>query len=885
MSSESRIQPAIHAARAKLSQGRERLRALHEAGALGMQVSQQLTQLFDELVLGLYQDALAQIWETNATSLVGQVALVAHGGYGRADVAPFSDIDLMLLHAAKSEEFVAPLVRKFTYSIFDTGMQLGFSVRTIAQASEMAKADATVFTALAESRLLHGEETLYKKYFDRMKRESMASATVAVNAMVEARDDERAKCGETVYLLEPNVKRSRGGLRDIQLLRWLGYTQHGETDLESLKQMGMLSTADWRRIRDAREFLLRLRNEMHFHAGKPQDVLDRAEQVRIAQRFGYQDQPGMLAVELFMRDYFHHTENVSEIASHTLLKLRPRSAVQRLVEPLLSHRVENDFRVGPTSIWATSGGLAKLRTGVAEVLRLMEFAALYDKPIDQETWDAVRESTQELSETDPPETLDAHVKTRFLELLNQPLRLAQSLRQLHRLRLLEQLIPAVRHTRCLLQFNSFHKYTVDEHTLRAVEIMTAFLQDKGPVGDAYRAVKQKRALHLAMILHDLGKGFEEDHSEVGKRIAQATAARLGLSPQETEIVVFLVHKHLRMDHIAQRHDIHDDRVVAPFAAEVGSPEVLRMLFVLTCADIAAVGPGVLNDWKVQLLNDLYKHTLHLFSESSPEEASDNRLRRQREAALAAAAKLPAKDWWERQIACLPPGILWAAEPQRIVEELAKLQDLPHREAVAWGRYLPERNAVEYTVGTYDEITPGIFYKLAGALSSNGQQILSAEIHTLADGLVLDRFYVEDRNFAGPTPLPRIDQLCAALVAALKDTSGKAPIFPRMWKSSEARSTGDLHRVPTYVAPDNETSDRYTIISVFTYDRMGLLYSIARTVFEARLSIARAKISTHKDQVVDVFYLTDADTQQKIQDPARLAQLRENLLVTLAELQE
>jgi [protein-PII] uridylyltransferase len=880
MATGTRISPAVLIARDKLAQGRDRLRLQHNAGALGVQVSQQLTQLLDETLLDLYQWALTDLWNESAFSLVGQVALVAHGGYGRADVAPYSDVDLMLLHSSIKQEKLTPLVRKFTNAIYDSGLQLGFTVRTISQACELARNDATILTALAESRLLSGEEQLFTKFMERFRRESMRGYRSSVEAIEKAREEERHKFGETVYLLEPNVKKSRGGLRDIQHIRWLGWARYGECDPESLHQLGHLSQADWRRLRDAREFLLRLRNELQFHAAKPQDALERSEQVRIAQLWGYQHRSGLLAVEQFMRDYFRHTENVRDAATHFLETVRPASAIKSIIEPLFSHRVEQDFRVGPSTIRASTRGLGRLRGSIAEVLRLMLLSSLYDKPIAHETWEAIRTEMdrRSLEETEAP--LTPEVQRLFLDLLAQPAQLGPLLRRLHRLRVLEQIIPGMQHARCLLQFNSYHKYTVDEHSLRTVEAVTSFMNEKGPVGDAYRGVKNKRVLHLAALLHDLGKGYEEDHSELGRRIALETGQRLELPQEDAEAVAFLVHKHLRMSHIAQQHDIHDDRVVVPFAAEIGSAEMLRKLYVLTCADITAVGPGTLNAWRRQLLADLYFHTLELLSSGSPEEIADLRVREKRSAVEALVRSRPDAAWWRRQLQVLPAGILFSTEPQRIVSELSRLHDLPHNDAVAWGRYVPERKAVEYAVGTYDEITPGIFYKLTGVLASRGQQILSAEIHTLADGLVLDHFYVEDRDLDGEPPRDRIEQMCRDLVAVLKAGSDKPPAFRQVWQMQQRETTATLHRVPTQIRIDNDTSDRATVVAVFTYDRMGLLYTITRSLFDLGLSVTRAKIGTRLDQVVDVFYVTDSASGAKVFDQHRLDDIRSRLMQEL-----
>jgi [protein-PII] uridylyltransferase len=876
MATGSRISAAVLAARDKLARGRERLHAQHVVGGAGLHVSQQLTQLFDEVLLDLYQWALTELWNTEAKSLVGQVTLIALGGYGRCDVAPYSDVDLMLLHRSAPDTTLTLLVRKFTNAIYDTGLQLGFSVRTTVQACELARGDATILTALAESRRLAGEEQLYDKFCDRFRRESMRAHRSLAESMTAAREEERTKYGETVYLLEPNVKRSPGGLRELQFVRWLGFTRYGDTDLEQLHAAGHLSHADWRRLREARDFLLQLRNELHFHAGKSQDVLERSEQVRIAQRWGYRHLPGLLAVEQFMRDYFRHTENVRDVAEHFLEGVRPASAVQAFIEPLFSHQVERDYRVGPTAIRASHRGLVRLRGSLGEILRLMVLAALYDKPIAHDTWEAIRTAMDERSPAEIEAPLPSEARSSFLDLLAQPVQLGRLLRRLHRMHVLEQIVPDMKHARCLLQFNSYHKYTVDEHSLRAVEAAASYLHAQSPLGDAYRAIGNKRILHLAVLLHDLGKGYEADHSVVGKRIAAETADRLELRADESEMLQFLVHKHLRMSTLAQQHDIHDDRVLIPFVAEVGSAERLRMLYVLTCADITAVGPGTLTPWRSQLINDLYFHALELLTSGSPEEAADTRVRDKRQAVEALVKTQDDAAWWRRQVEVLPAGVLLSAEPQQIVAKLSRLHDLPHHEAVAWGTYLPERKAVEYMVGTYEEITPGIFHKLTGVLASQGQQILSAEIHTLAGALVLDRFYVEDRDFNGPPPPERIADIGRRLVAALKDTADTPPTFRRVWQAHHRPTTATLNRAPTRVQIDNGTSDRATVIATFTYDRMGLLYTIARCLFDLGLNITRARIGTRLDQVVDVFYVTDARQGTKIVDPARLEEIQRRL---------
>lgn len=872
MQTGPRLRPEVVAARERLSQGREKLKAQHESGSPGVQVCAHLTDLLDEVLLDLYRSATGESSGDVPASALDSLALVAHGGYGRRDMAPYSDVDLMVLYAPGDEEILKPFVRRLTQGIYDCGLDLGFAARTPQQALSLALKDATIFTSLAESRHLGGNAELFQKFHDRFRRDAQRRAKRLIPLVEEARRAERRQFGETVYLLEPNIKRSRGGLRDIQLVRWVGFTRYGEVDLENLYQAGVLSKDDREKLRTAREFLLRLRNELHFHAGKSCDVLDKTEQLRLAELFGYTGDEALLPVEKFMRDYFHHTGEVRYTVTNLVAAAKPRAAMDAILEPILSHQVEGDFRVGPNYISATRRGLPKVRGDLAQVLRLMDLANLYNKRIDNRTWEAIRLAMSSAATIE----LSKEATDRFLSLLSQPAQLGTLLRRLHQLRALEKLVPAMSHARCLLQFNEYHKYTVDEHSIRAVEQATDFQSNMGLLGEVYRGIKQKRTLHLALLLHDLGKGYVEDHSEVGRRLALETARSFHLPQREGETLAFLVHKHLYMAHLAFWRNIDDPEVVVQFAVEVGSPEVLQMLYVLTCADVAAVGPGVLNDWKLNLLSELYRRTLRHVGVEGMSAGSSSRVAQRREDVRAKLTDREHAPWYEAQLAALPLTILLDEPPKRVADILQQLRTLPHREAVAWGKFNAQRNSVEYAVGTYEEITPGIFHKLTGALTSQGLQILSAEINTLAEGLVLDRFHVHDGDFNGEPPATRLDDVTRALTAALQDESGKAPVFRKLWNAKTEAPAAAVTRPPTRVEIDNSTSEKYTIIDVFTLDRMGLLYTISRAIFELGLSVSVAKIGTHLDQVVDVFYTTDA-AGRKIEDETRLSEIRMRLM--------
>lgn len=868
------LRPAVFVAREKLAESRQKLRAQHDSGSLGIQVCTLLSAMLDDVVVGLYESNLADLEPVLAQRLRQHIALVPFGGFGRGEIAPYSDVDLMLLYHPAVASSVPTLAKRIVTDVGDAGLVLGFCSRTIDQACKLAQDDATILTSLAEARFLAGSRELFDRFAARFKRQARMRWRKLVPLVEQARREERTKYGETVFLLEPNIKRSRGGLRDLQLIRWLGFIVHGERDPTALELAGHLSRRDFFALRDATEFLLRLRNEMHFHAGKSQDLLGRGEQMRLAELFGYRGTSGVLPVERFMQDYFRHTTEVRNIAANFTRNCRPRSLVSLLWEPLVAVNMEGDFRLGPSGISANRRGLRKLQGDLSQVLRLMDLAAMANKRIDDRTWETIRRSMLEADGIEPNDEAIA----RFLSLLAQTSQLADSLRRLHELGVLEKLVPGFTHARNLLQFNQYHKLTVDAHCIRAVEVCTEFQQHQGRIGQVYRSIKQKRTLHLALLIHDLGKGFVEDHSDVGLRIADETAQRLKLGERETETLKFLVHKHLTMSHLAFRRDTSDEEVVVKFAVECGSPDVLKMLYVLTASDLGSVGPGVLNEWKLDVLTELYHRTMRHLAGNALFDAEEH-LRRRRDAVRHHIPDDPHATWFHKQIDALPPGYLLACPPLQIADDLARLRELPTTSASAWGRFLPQQRVVEFTIGAYDQISPGLFHRLTGALTSARLQILAAEINTLADGLVLDRFYVQDHEHSAAPPDERLEALSQNLIAAALDGSNAPPRFTKLWSMQAARS-GEFARLPTRVRLDNDTSDRFTVIDVFCHDRMGLLYSITRTIFECGASVGVAKVGTYLDQVVDVFYVTDQATGAKITSESRLLEIRHRLLAAI-----
>jgi [protein-PII] uridylyltransferase len=860
----------VAAARDEIKAGRERIREMHDRGLDGLQVCNRLTTLVDGVVGKLFDAAAAA--EGDASDARTKLALVALGGYGRRQSAPYSDVDLMLLHSGAEPLALAPLVRRFTNSVFDAGLQLGSSLRSAEEAIQLARTDGVICSSLIDNRLVAGSQPLhdhFRELFDRMVRKR---SKAVCKSFCDARAEERNQYGESLYLLEPHVKRSRGGLRDIHLLRWIGFAEFGESDPERLFMQGAMSKFDHHRLQSAQAFLLRLRNEMQFHASSAKDLLDRAEQLRVAALMGYRGGEGLLPVEQFMRDYFRHTHHVWLMARRREAAiLAGATMTSKVLDPVLGRKVEGDYKIGVRQVSATRSGLAKLQGNLGEVLRLIELSVSENKPLDHSTYSALLLGAPECGEEIAPA-----VAERFLYLLGTPTLAPRAMRLLHELGYLEKIIPAMKHARCLLQFNQYHKFTVDEHSLQAIEQVTSFAKRDDAIGEAYRNVAEKRRLHLALLLHDLGKGFEEEHSEIGRRIAEEIGPRLFLHPSATRDVAFLVHQHLNMTDLALRRDIGDKELVGRFAELVGSPDRLRMLYVLSCADLAAVGPDVLTQWKVQVLTELFYRTLAVL-EGTPSPMAASLADRRREIAKLLTTAEQGDGWFERQIDALPPMLVANRSAKEISDALRRFRKLPARGADAWGIFNANNSTVEFVAGVDKGRGRGVFSSMAGALSSNGLQILAADMQVMADDLLLLRFVVTDPDSKGEPPPSRLAAVAKDMIKSVDST--EAPRFRKIWGQESVEASLRLTALSNDVRIDNQASADATVIEVYTFDRSGLLYSLARRLHDLELTIWHSKIATNIDQVVDVFYVTNRGGG-KIEDAARLEHVRQEMLAVI-----
>ncbi len=869
MPSDADQPDSIQQLRQELRDQRDAIRKSHERNLPGPQVSAKLASLTDLLIHRLFDLTLSNLDGSEADQLRDDVALVGLGSYARRQCSPYSDVDLMILHQNQKKEVIATKLRPVTQGIFDVGQQLGHSVRTPAEAVQLARNDAVICTSLIDARLIIGNRELFETFrrnFEAMVRKNNKSLC---RAFLEARSEERDQYGETLYLLEPHIKRSRGGIRDMNLLRWLSFAEHGISDPDRLHLAGALSKFDYHRLQSARDYFLKVRNEMHFHAGASHDLLNRAEQLRIAEWMGHTHRSGLLPVEHFMRDYFRHSNHIWQLVRRRKASLQVVSTMTRVLEPMLVKKIDDDYRVGLKYVSATPTGLAKLKTDMGEVLRIIALSAREGKFIDHATW-----STLLLTAPDFSDEADLAVRKQFYEQLADSNSVGDVLRVLHELGYLEKIVPAMKHARCLLQFNQYHKFTVDEHSLRAVRKAAEFANRDDALGEAYRDVADKRVLHLALLLHDLGKGFEEDHSDVGRRIALETCQLFELDESTTNDVAFLVHKHLLMAHLAFRRDTSDPHLIRSFADRVESVERLRMLFVLTCADLAAVGPGVLNDWKTDVLSDLYARTSRALQQGSAG-APDTKLEAYRKELFDQLTESEQNDpWFGSQITALPASFLASCDSDEVHSTLRRFRKLTNRAADVWCEYMPEPKTLRFTCGVSQGSGRGGFSSMAGALSSNGMQIHEADTDLLAEGLLMLRYSVTDTTTTEGTSEERQEAVSRAMMEAID--SAEPPKFPAVWGREQEEASKQLSALPNEVRIDTELSADFTIVEVFTFDRRGLLYQLARKLHDMHLVISHAKIGTYLDQVVDVFYVTDR-ARIKVTDQQRLDEIREELL--------
>jgi len=863
-------------AKGELQRIRVRAGELRGNGATGVQVATYLSDQVDGLIVRLVEQRHGTLDEQTQQRLLAGSCVIAVGGTGRGDLAPYSDADLLFLYQKSINREFSELTSNLVRDCWDSGLKLGQSLHTISGAIAFAKQEIQFATSLVESRLLWGSPEFFSRFQRKVGRGVFANRLKAfILDCLQGRDDERKEHGSTTKQLEPDLKRSLGGLRDLHLIRWIGFAHYGIRDIDALRSRGILNARDARALTAAYEFLVGVRTDMHLGGGRAADVLTRDEQLKLTRARGIQGSQGQRDVERFMQSYFQHTAAVAEISERFARRHIPGTLAQKTLAKLTARGIDDYFLRSRLGIDVEPGKREDVCSSLERLMELYHHCLVYDLEPVPSLVESIREAVPNIE----PDMTHAGGRM-FRRLLREPGNLGRVLRSMYHTGVLELVIPDMAHARGLLQFNQYHHYTVDEHTFRAIEAIRGFETDPSPVGQAYRNAKHKATLNLAMLLHDIGKGYDEDHSDVGAKIARRIADDWQMSKNKADMMVFLVQKHLKMSHLALRRDTTDVNLLVEFAHEVGRPELLRMLYILTAADIQAVGPGAWTDWKAGLLDELYNRAMLILS-GTPVERLDEEFRDNVKKDVVKLISINGSCESEESQNLLtlfdkfPTHYLVDEPAADLVEDLRIVNGLEPNGLCVHGHY-NDNGTAEYKVITSGEMATGCFHRISGALSANRMAIVSARICTTDDGVVVDSFTVVDNDFAGQIPEHRIEAVCETLRTVLRNERSVEDMF-RSGRRYGAKPRSELFsNLETRVVVDNDVSEKYTVIDVFAHNMPGLLFVVTRSLHRMNLSVSLAKISTHLDQVLDVFYVTDLHGN-KLADEASAQKVQELLL--------
>jgi len=847
------------------------------AGGDGRQAVRELSFLIDQLLRTLHDFTTTHAYPLANPSAAERLALVAVGGYGRGELAPHSDVDLLFLLPYKLTPHGEQVVEYLLYHLWDLGLKVGHATRSVDDCIRQAKADMTIRTNLLEARYLCGDHELYQDLRRRYAKEVVAGTGRAfVEAKLAERDERHRRMGNSRYTLEPNIKEGKGGLRDLQALFWIAKYLYASDDVATLVERGVFTAAEAATFDKAEAFLWTVRYCLHELAGRAEERLTFDLQPELAERLGYRDHAGARGVERLMKHYFLTAKNVGDLTRIfcAALEAENRKPVFRLPDFRIFRQEIEGFRVD-------GGRLAfmdarQLTDRPVDMLRLFEVAQRHGLDIHPAS---LRLITQNLRLVDRELRADPEANRLFLEMLTSPKDPEGGLRRLSEAGVFGRFVPDFGRVVAQMQYDMYHHYTVDEHTLFAIGILhrieTGELADEAPI--ASRVVHQvlsRRVLYLAVMLHDIAKGRGGDHSELGAEVAQKLCPRLGLSAEETETVEWLVRYHLLMSKTAFQRDIDDPQTVADFTGHVQSVERLRLLLVLTVADIRAVGPKTWNGWKAQLLRDLYHRAEEQLSGGLIAEG-----RAARAAAAAAALRAELADWsaddLDTHLARGTASYWLSFDTAALVRHarLVRAAEAREQELSLENRVDRWRAVTEVTIYTPDR--HGLVSLLAGAIAAAGGNIVDARIFTFTNGMALDTFWVQD---AEGGPFERPDRL-ARLSVTVEQTLGGRPLPDLDQRFQAYKSRFDVFPVVPRVLIDNNASGTHTVIEVNGRDRPGLLYRLTSALTELKLQISSAKISTFGQRAVDVFYVKDLFGLKIAAEP-RLKAIRARLLQAL-----
>ncbi|WEK44179.1 MAG: [protein-PII] uridylyltransferase [Candidatus Sphingomonas colombiensis] len=848
-------------------------RRLTERPSRGLEAANGQAFLIDQLLRVLFDLVTQRLYPLSNPTAAERLTLLAVGGYGRGEMAPFSDVDIAFLTPWKQTPWAEQVIESMLYVLWDLGLKLGHSSRSLDEMVRQARGDVTIRTALLEARYVWGDEALADEAAHRFKAEVQRDTERQFVAdKLAERDQRHLKMGDTRYVVEPNVKEGKGGMRDLHALFWIGKYVYDVDRAADLVDKGLFTPAEYRLFHRADNFLCAVRCHLHLVTGRAEDRLTFDVQREIAERMRFSDRLGKSGVERFMQYYFLQAKAVGTLTGVFLAHLDEQFAARgrRFGLPTIRRRPR---KLGGFVLDRGRLALPHDDFFVEDPVRMIEIFQLADLHRLEIHPMAMRVATRDAKLVDEIRD-DPRANALFLDLVASPRDPELVLRWMNEAGVFGRFVPDFGRVVAQMQFDMYHHYTVDEHTIRAIGLLSRIergeLAEEHPLSTAiFKHIVSRRALYVAVLLHDIAKGRGGDHSILGAEVAERLCPRFGLSPAETENVAWLVRNHLLMSATAFKRDLADFKTILDFAATVQSPERLRMLLALTVVDIRAVGPGTWNGWKRQLLNDLFEAAEEVLRLGHKQRGRSERLA-EKQANLARAL-----DWDDATLARFVrhmPEPYWIAEPEDVLAHNARLITAAgDAQLTIDAQVYPGRGATLVTVYAADH--PGIFYRIAGAIHLAGGNIIDARIHTTRDGMALDNFLVQDPLGRPFDEAGQLNRLRTAIEDAL---ANRGRLIDKLKAKPLPRVRADAFAVEANVLVDNHASNRFTVIEVNARDRPALLSQLAHALFQSKVTIHSAHVATYGARAVDTFYLTDL-TGDKINASARVKALERRLL--------
>lgn len=816
------------------------------------QMTRSYTWLTDCLVGSAYLIATKYLHPLQTPTEGERLALFAVGGYGRGEMAPQSDVDLLFLTPYKITPWAESVIESMLYILWDLRLKVGHASRTVKDCLRLGREDQTIRTSLLENRFLDGFLPLNEELNQRLQDELFTGTEQEfIEAKLAEREARHLKQGAR-YVVEPNVKEGKGGLRDLQSLFWIAKYVYHVQEVSELVDKDALRRDELEMFLRAQKFLWAVRGHLHLITGRPVEVLSFDVQVEVAERMGYRDKGGRRAVEHFMQDYFRQATSVGDLTRILLTRLE---AIHAKSAPLLERifrrrpRVKSEYTVIHNRL-AIANDTTFLNDKV-NLLRIFEEGLRTGLLIHP---DAMRLVTRNLQLIDEDVRKNKEARRIFLDLLLKHGNPERALRRMNELGVLAAFIPEFEPIVAMMQFNMYHSYTVDEHTIQVVANLDRIERDELtnelPLSsDILRSGINRRVLMVALLLHDIGKGRDIDHSILGAQITRRVAPKLGLPKSECETVEWLVRHHLLMSDMAQKRDIADPRTVRDFAKAVSTVDRLNLLTVLTVCDIRGVGPDTWNNWKAVLLRALYRQTRLVLENGLEAITRENRGTEAKKMLRTELSNWAPKDLKLETGRHYDP--YWQGLHTTAHKVFASLLHGINDDEIRIDLHPDEdRDATRVCFALADH--PGIFSRLAGALALVGANVVDARTFTSKDGYATAAFWVQDSD-GRPYESSRLPRLRKVI-----DRTLAGEVVPgEAIKSRDAiKKRERAFKVPTTITFDNEGSEIYTIIEVDTRDRAGLLFDLTRTLANVNVYIASAVIATYGEQAVDSFYVKD-----------------------------